>query len=462
MVAVFRRRRYVVFGFESCLHWVLIISQKRNAEEDSRANQSPLSASKPGDCECSVPNLESVLRERLQKIAGDEEVQDLARAILCHLTSATGVSPSAAASSPEVGFRCSYFIYQVLMVFSKLNTCSTEPDEGANLSRSHALKGAAAEAAKASFKAHRAEVADKTELSPTSPTHSAAPSSLSIIEDIRSALTKLSTGFSLPSSLDFSDDEPDGLAYTTTNTPVRVYEHALNKLLEQLDAVESDGDEEVRMVRRAAVKEVEERIEDVEKRIREARESTRPGDNAVSANSAEAADGNPPVDNDKPKAEDLSSKSGDCVDSAPSRPDILPIPKPESAAPNVSEPSDFKSIGSPSLATTEEIEDTVFSDDVSESIHDSGVFAEQATSDEITSALSEPEILITPPDSPAEVSVPMLGAIAPSSTPVAPLVLSIIPDELPASLGRDRLPVALGENNAELDGDDDEGEWTEI
>jgi len=98
----------VVSGYESCLHSVLIVAQaqaaQRDAEEERSVNQSPRSASEPGECECSVPNLESVLRERLQKIAGDEEVQDLARAILRHLTSATGVSPSAAASSPEVGF----------------------------------------------------------------------------------------------------------------------------------------------------------------------------------------------------------------------------------------------------------------------------------------------------------------------------------------------------------------------
>jgi hypothetical protein len=91
--------------FESCLHSVLIMAQaQRDAKEETSVNQSPLSASKPGECECAAPNLESVLRERLQKIAGDEEVQDLARSILRHLTSATGVSTSAAASSPEVGF----------------------------------------------------------------------------------------------------------------------------------------------------------------------------------------------------------------------------------------------------------------------------------------------------------------------------------------------------------------------
>ena len=78
--------------------------EQRNAEEDSRVNQPPLSTSEPGECECSVHNLESVLQERLQKIAGDEEVQDLAHAIFRHLTSATGVNPSAAVSSPEVGF----------------------------------------------------------------------------------------------------------------------------------------------------------------------------------------------------------------------------------------------------------------------------------------------------------------------------------------------------------------------
>jgi hypothetical protein len=484
--------------FASCLHSVLIMAQaQRDGEEETSLNQCPLSASEAGECECPAPSLESVLRERLREIAGDKEVQDLARAILRHLT---GVNPSVAASCPEVGSHFAFLINvpgQVLMTFSKLNTCSMEPDEGAHLSRSHALKGAAAEAAKVSFKAHRAEVAEKTEPSPTSPTARTAPPSLSIIEDIRTALTKLSDGFSLPPSLDFSDDEPDGLAYTPTNAPVRVYEHALNRLLEQLDAVESDGDEEVRVVRRAAVKEVEKTIEDVEKRVREARESARPGGSPGSAVPSEtdltegknvdgAVDENRSVDNDKPEAEELSLTSGDRVDSAPSRPEILPIPSPEVAVPNDAKPINPKSVqeddtlkdqsstpvsgsvtlpvgvASPSLAPTDEIEATVSTGDASESKHDSEVFAEQASTDQITSVLSEPEILITPPDSPAEVSVPMLGAIAPSSTPVAPLVPEVIPDELPASLSRDRLLVSLGEDDAELDDANSEGEWTEI
>ncbi len=476
--------------FVSCLHSVLIMSQAQHgAEEDTSVNQT-LTSPEPGECECSVPNLESVLRERLQKIAGDEEVQDLARAILRHLTSVTGVSPSAAAtaSSPEVDFHSTSFLLNcpVLMTFSKVNTYLTQPDEGAHLSRSHALKGAAAEAAKASFKAHRAEVVEKDEPSPTS------PSSLSIIQDIRSALTKLSAGFSPPPSLDFSDDEPDGLAYTPTNAPVRVYEHALNKLLERLDAVDSDGDEEVRVVRRAAVKEVEKAIEDVEKRIREARESAKPGTKAGSVVSAEAdltegknldgaIDENPSVDKSKPEveAEEPSSNSDDHVDSTPSGLEILPLPNPEVAIPDVANTTDAMSVqdadildnqsstpvvpvATPSLASTGQIEASVStevsSDDASESKLEA--LAQQATTNQVTfvPAPSEVTPLITPLDSPVEVSSPIFGAIAPSSTPVPPLVPSIIPEDLPVSLSHNRLSVPPGEGDA----DEDEDEWTKI
>ena len=56
--------------------------------------------------EHSVPNLESLLRERLQKIVGDEEVQDVARAILRHLAPVTGISRSpASASAPSTRVR---------------------------------------------------------------------------------------------------------------------------------------------------------------------------------------------------------------------------------------------------------------------------------------------------------------------------------------------------------------------
>jgi BAG domain len=130
-------------------------------------------------------------------------------------------------------------------------------------------------------------VGEREDPSAASPTSKSGPSSLKVIQDIRSALAKVSSGFSFPPSLDFTDDEPDGLAFTPTNAPVRVYEHALDGLLAQLDSVESDGDDEVRVERRAAVKEVEKAIEDVARRVTEAREGAKQGRGVDAANSHE-------------------------------------------------------------------------------------------------------------------------------------------------------------------------------
>ena len=62
-----------------------------------------------------------------------------------------------------------------------------------------------------------------------------------------------------------------------------MYEHALDGLLAQIDAVESDGDEEVRVERRAAVKEVEKAIEDVTRRVTQAREGLKQGSSVDAA-----------------------------------------------------------------------------------------------------------------------------------------------------------------------------------
>ncbi|KAI9461960.1 hypothetical protein BJY52DRAFT_1257983 [Lactarius psammicola] len=217
----------------------------------------------------SAPTLESLLRARLRKIASyneDENVQDLARAIFHHLVqhASDGDANNTSALSSE----------------TKLDS-STRP-EGADLSRSDALQGAAAEAAKDSFKAHRANVAEQV----APPASSKPPvSQLETIQDIRATLSKLSADFSIPPSLDFSDDEADGLAYTPTNAPIRVYEHALEGLLAQLDAVGSDGDEEVRKARRTVVKEVEMALEGVEKKVMRAKEAakdnSKPGEDSL-------------------------------------------------------------------------------------------------------------------------------------------------------------------------------------
>ncbi|KAH9976818.1 hypothetical protein BGW80DRAFT_1290780 [Lactifluus volemus] len=378
--------------------------------------------------EATMSTLESLLRDRLESTAGDEEVQDVARTILRRLdeqsTSLTGVTES----SPAV--------------------CPSEPLEGADLSRSDALQGASAEVAKASFKAHRAATLED----PASPVSKTSSSSLKTIQDIHTSLTKLSADFSLPSSLEFSDDEEDGLAYSSINASVRLYEHALDDLLVQLDAVESDGDEEVRELRRSAVKEVEKAIEDVERKVREAKEVAEQGkkldaDVPPAATDLFAQDdevvGQPEsepaaIDGGKPQEAGPSQlKSGDdCEDEACSSCSCrsssvsFDMPHIEVVSPdddNTSPKLDIVSPPTPSLAAEAEFS--------------------CVCTNEATGASPEKSPAVTPlVESPAEFATPILGAIAPSSTPVRP----------PSASPGEGLSVLL----LRSEGDDDE--WTEV
>ena len=104
----------------------------------------------------------------------------------------------------------------------------------------------------------------------TSPSVSAAVlepvSPLTSIRAVRTQFSALESGFKFPAILDLDHSE---LAATSNNAPVRAYEYALNGLLERLDAIESDGDEEVRDVRREVVREVERALEEVERKVKE-------------------------------------------------------------------------------------------------------------------------------------------------------------------------------------------------
>ena len=91
------------------------------------------------------------------------------------------------------------------------------------------------------------------------------PSPLTTIRAVRSRFSALESAFKIPPVLDFDHSE---LAVTPNNAPVRAYQQALNGLLEQLDAIESDGDEEVRDARRDVVREVERALEDVERQVK--------------------------------------------------------------------------------------------------------------------------------------------------------------------------------------------------
>ena len=443
-----------------------------------------------------VPNLESLLRERLQKTVGDEEVQDVARAILRHLAPVSGVS-CPPASAPSTWVHHSVPSLSSLSLTTYLQECasSMQHPDGADLYRSDALQGAAAEAAKESFKAHRADVAEREKSPPLSPSSKTAASALNVIQDIRSALTRLSSGFTFPPSLDFSDDEPDGLAYTPTNAPVRVYEHALDNLLAQLDAVETDGDEEVRVVRRAAVKEVEKAIEDVERRISGAR-GTKPGSGVGATALAEKrlaedkeqvihADASVDDDN-KPEADGQpTSISEDSLGQVPSSPDV-PLqqnaevvlmqdvtpansePKPDegvlrdrSTSPVLETISQSASVATPIVIPSGRgVASSIPTSDLQESKHEA--YVDQVITDQ-TTMCSEPSSSATPLESP---TTAILGAIAPSSTPVCHVLAShVSPEDLSTAFDQDQLSLLQGaedeDDSISLDSGD-EREWIEV
>ncbi|KAI0281176.1 hypothetical protein BC826DRAFT_129314 [Russula brevipes] len=83
---------------------------------------------------------------------------------------------------------------------------------------------------------------------------------------MRSQGSVLQSAFKFSPVLDF--DQSD-LAISPNNAPVRAYEYALNGLLEQLDAIESDGNGDIRGAWREAVREVEKALEDVERKVKE-------------------------------------------------------------------------------------------------------------------------------------------------------------------------------------------------
>ncbi|KAI0285165.1 hypothetical protein BC826DRAFT_1123659 [Russula brevipes] len=113
----------------------------------------------------------------------------------------------------------------------------------------------------------RAATAPRGPASASIPSPAPQPvSPLTMIRTVRSQASALQSAFKFPPVLDFDHSD---FAISANNAPVRAYEYALNGLLEQLDAIESDGNEEIRDARREVVREVEKALEDVERKVKE-------------------------------------------------------------------------------------------------------------------------------------------------------------------------------------------------
>ena len=125
--------------------------------------------------------------------------------------------------------------------------------------------------ARIQVKLNAAAVPSSTPSSATSVTAKSIPNSkpqpispLTTIRAVRNQLSNLESTFKFPTALDFDQSV---LAVSPNNAPLRTYESSLNGFLEQLDAIESDGDDEVRNARRDVVREVEKALEDLERKI---------------------------------------------------------------------------------------------------------------------------------------------------------------------------------------------------
>ncbi|KAJ3910415.1 hypothetical protein F5879DRAFT_929464 [Lentinula edodes] len=117
------------------------------------------------------------------------------------------------------------------------------------------------------------------------PTPGAAHKALESVRNIEASLTALQDEFEFPSEVDFSpapsrssspvrDDISESdtltlrkLAYTARNHPIRSYEQALSRLLVQLDEIESHGNADVRISRKAVVARVEGALEELEQKV---------------------------------------------------------------------------------------------------------------------------------------------------------------------------------------------------
>ncbi|KAI0772342.1 hypothetical protein BD413DRAFT_544491 [Trametes elegans] len=223
-------------------------------------------------------------------------------------------------------------------------TESSTAAEGAHLHRTPALPPTVAEKLLKFYHARRARKL-----------------SLAQIAAVEDALRKLEGTFAFPERLDFvhplpsepatpvseGSEEGGKLAYTANNTPLHAYEHALNGLLTQLDAVESNGDAAVRGRRKAVVQEVERALEAIERRVEESRERERersrerarssapstPVSEAAPAIEVEAPAEDKVEEEDKPDAEAVRNPITDAPEADTVSVELVNTPTPSDSAP---------------------------------------------------------------------------------------------------------------------------------
>ncbi|GJE88964.1 hypothetical protein PsYK624_050520 [Phanerochaete sordida] len=264
-------------------HWIALLTRQfGGAEIAEKPAASGSSQAAPTNVQPQPTSVKSELKRRLESEA-DDEVRETLEHLLSELVGAVPAAKKAkvdkgkARETPAVPFNFSKSQPEApakpatpSSFTIPVNTPSPAPaTEGADLHRTPAMTPTQAQEAK-----DRREAAQGRTLS------------LGTIARIEESLRALESSFVFPTDLDLdldlartangwdSDSETE-LAYTPRNKPVHAYEHALNGLLAQLDAVESFGDDAVRGRRKEVVHEVERALRAIGRRVEESRERAR-------------------------------------------------------------------------------------------------------------------------------------------------------------------------------------------
>ncbi|KAJ3491918.1 hypothetical protein NLI96_g380 [Meripilus lineatus] len=156
-------------------------------------------------------------------------------------------------------------------------TGGSNRSEGADLRRTHPLPPVVAQRLLKLFRSRRAR-----------------DLSLGTIKDIEEELHSIQSSFTFPHHIDFPETELNAqrstssssdselkLAYTPNNKSIHAYEHALNDLLMKLDAIDSQGLEDVRGRRKEVVGEIERALNEVVRKVEDSRERASLSDKPV-------------------------------------------------------------------------------------------------------------------------------------------------------------------------------------
>ncbi|KAG8932468.1 hypothetical protein FRC02_001092 [Tulasnella sp. 418] len=193
--------------------------------------------------------------------------------------------------------------------------------------------------------------------------------SLDSISGLQARFDSLKATFTFPSNLEFdSHDSTPTLVYNSNNAPFSKYENDLTRLLTKLDEVESNGDENIREVRKRLVRSVEAELDSLDKKKAELWEASKKSEvtvieeATVAVSSVEQTTQDSQTENAAtvPEVEDVTQEEPTNIsvddDNDSSSTPVIASERPDHSTPDVAVPSEITSdVGEESPASEPEV-----------------------------------------------------------------------------------------------------------